>query len=419
MNREESMINAEPIARHQSVLSFIKRTLVILLGSAVMLACAPKEETAEPPSSAPETLITPPEALQKATSSSWHQASQSTTRAEEKLLLLQTAVQQLLLTPTDATLAEARTQWHETHDALLQLQPFFTLGSINPGLFKQLQQAHWQLDAWPIEPGYLDYFDVYTHSGIVNDIALPINAQAIREQHGFSSDADVALGMHAIAYLLWGENRQRPASDFLSRPANSSERKNGLEASDLPAQRRSALLSLQVSLLQDDLKSLSYRLHHDASGINVSYFSLPPQSQLQLWQGVIEDILKRQIQAELVAFRKQQLNPLPEKKEQEATLVHSPTIQIHQQFADRPLSTISTLVKAIDLLVITESAQATHENLAYWINPKLDHQQIKRLIEQVQERVEALEGMAEPSLEGTEQLEQQLQALTLALTSEH
>ncbi|MAZ88809.1 MAG: hypothetical protein CL693_14310 [Cellvibrionaceae bacterium] len=405
------MITAEPIANHEGSLSLLAQAVAILLVSAVIVGCTPKEQSTEPKHSSTELITVPAEALQKATSNSWYQAAQSTTGAEERLLILQTAVQQLLQTPSDATLAEARIQWQQSHDALLQLQPLFTLGNINPGLFQQLQQSHWQLDAWPIEPGYLDYFDVYTHSGIVNDIALPINAQAIRQQHGFSSDADVALGMHAMAYLLWGEDQQRPASDFLSRPANASERKNGLEASDLPAQRRSALLSLQTALLQDDLKSLSYRLHHNASGINVSYFSLPPQSQLQLWQGVLEDILTRQIQTELTA----QLKSLKEKSGQNTKLSQEPTSQTHQQFADRPLSTISTLVSAIEPLVMPNAGQASHESLAYWLNPELDLQQLQLQFKQISDSVTAWQNTSEPTLEQAEQLDQQLQALTLAL----
>lgn len=407
------MITAAPSAHSSSVLKRLKQTLVILLACAAIAGCTPKQEPTES-SQPPEAIDIPSAALGNATSNAWLQASQSATEAEEKLLILQSAVQQLLQTPSEEALAEAREHWHQTHDALLQLQPLFTLGNLNPGLFKQLQQAQWQLDAWPIEPGYLDYFDVYTHSGIVNDIALPINAQAIRQQHGFSSDADVVVGMHAIAYLLWGEQQQRPASDFLSRPANPIERKNGLEAADLPPQRRSALLSLQVSLLQDDLKSLGYRLNHDASGINVSYFSLPPQSQLQLWQGVISDVLNRQIQTELIAPLKLHTESQTKEKGQSSTLASA---QTHQQFSGRPLSTISTLVRSIENLVTAEPDKPPHENLAYWLNRDIDNQLLQTQLQQLHANVTALEDAREPSLEQLEELERQVQALALVLAA--
>ncbi|GAA5315872.1 MAG: hypothetical protein AseanaTS_10770 [Candidatus Pelagadaptatus aseana] len=194
-------------------------------------------------------------------------------------------IAELNATPDDEQLQAARQQWHQTHNQLLRSSSLISFGAINPGLFQQIKAAMELIDSHPIQPGYLDYFDVYQHSGIVNDIAVPITADAIRKQHGFSDGSDVSLGFHAMAYLLWGEQGSRPASDFLAPQKLEREQQlNGLKLVDLPNHRRATLLQLQATLLVDDLKSLHYRLSHQASALNGAYLSLMPRSRIQLWQ---------------------------------------------------------------------------------------------------------------------------------------
>ncbi|MGH1372688.1 MAG: imelysin family protein, partial [Cellvibrionaceae bacterium] len=226
-------------------------SIIILLAGCEKQSDQPAQDAEETAPSAPHIA---PQALAQITTRTWQQGREITQTIEPALLALQRATQTLTADPSELNLTNARKQWHQAHQQLMRLQPFFTLGHINPGLFKQLEHAQWQLDAWPIEPGYIDYFDVYKHSGIVNDIALPVTADAIRQQHGFSSDSDVAIGMHAIAYLLWGEKQQRPASDFAAQAPSASEQKNGLGGADLPPRRRGALLNLLLSLILDDLR---------------------------------------------------------------------------------------------------------------------------------------------------------------------
>ena len=74
----------------------------------------------------------------------------------------------------------------------MQVQPLFVVGQIDQR-FAALDDFRQLLDTHPIQPGYLDYFDVYTHSGIVNDIAVPITASAIRAQHGLTESLNVSV----------------------------------------------------------------------------------------------------------------------------------------------------------------------------------------------------------------------------------
>lgn len=347
------------MANQASMIKYARQWLPTLLAATLLLSGCEKQsdpQTSSTPESAQSIAIADTQALTQVTAQAWQQGHELAKAVEPSLLALQQAAKTLTKDPSELNLAKTREQWHLAHQQLLQLQPFFTLGHINPGLFKQLENAQWQLDAWPIEPGYLDYFDVYKHSGIVNDIALPITAEAIRQQHGFSSDNDVAIGMHSIAYLLWGEQQQRPASDFAAQAPSADELRNGMNGADIPTRRRGALLNLLLTLMLDDLRALDYKLDQSASGLNISYAKLPAQSQLQLWQQSIDTLLRQQLIGE-------QISPL-----KNAT-VDSEFYQ-HQQFAGQQARSIVAILTSVESLLTKEDADG--QTLAQAMNPALE-----------------------------------------------
>lgn len=387
------------MARLAPIITLVRHWIIIPLALMALLSGCEKQSDQAEPSTTESAAISPetPQALRLITAQVWRQGKDASQAIETSLLELQQLAQKLTKDPSELNLADARNQWHATHQQLLQLQPLFTLGHINPGLFKQLEQARWQLDAWPIEPGYLDYFDVYKHSGIVNDIALPITANAIRQQHGFSSDTDVAIGMHAVAYLLWGEQGKRPASDFAAQAPTSDEQQSGLEGADLPPRRRAALLNLLMSLMLDDLRALDYKLDQSASGLNINYASLPPQSQLQLWQQSIDTLLRQQLIGEQIA-------PLK-------NAIGNSVFYQHQEFAGNQAQSIVAVLTSVESLVTQENAAG--QTLAIWLNPELDIAEARKTFAEAKQ---ALLG-AEPNWSSltAEQVEElQLQIETLA-----
>lgn len=198
--------------------------------------------------------------LASATQHAWTTAVAMQQSVQPQVTALQRELTAFSQTPDEAGLQQARHHWHRVHQQLQRVQPLFALGAVAPQPFAALQESRAQLDAWPIEPGYIDYVDVYPYSGLVNDFGIPLNETSVRSQHGFSSDTEVVLGMHAIAYLLWGEHGQRPATDFTPTQPTTQQRQEGLQSADLPNQRRLALLSLQASLLRQDMDLLGQRL---------------------------------------------------------------------------------------------------------------------------------------------------------------
>ena len=265
--------------------------LTSLMMVAVLSGCQPEAPQPESDTAAPQVQLFDTK-LERTSNGVWHLASLELKETQQQVLLLQQSIDLLLTSPNDLTLGDAREQWHKTHQTLQQLEPFFSLADINPGLFGQLKDSHFLLDAWPIQAGYLDYFGVYTHSGLVNDITVPMTAEILRNQHGFTDNSDITIGLHAMAYLLWGESGQRPIEDFkASAELSSAQKQSGMSIVDLPSNRRRTLLKLQGNLLLDDLEALQYRMTHSASAVSSNYHQLTPDARLALWQESLQQLL--------------------------------------------------------------------------------------------------------------------------------
>ena len=64
------------------------------------------------------------------------------------------------------------------------------------------------IDAWPLLPGFIDNLPGYPHTGIVNDMTLPMTSEVLRAQHQITDTAEVALGFHVIEYYAFTRRHQ-------------------------------------------------------------------------------------------------------------------------------------------------------------------------------------------------------------------
>ena len=241
-------------------------TLPLILLSLLLAGCdnnnAPTLTTSIP--AATVTSENPP--LQQTTLQIWAYAGTALQQCHRHTLTLQQTLTALLQQTDDTNLQQARHSWHQAHNCLQTLRRYLLLADVSPDLFSSLGEQVFAIDAWPIQPGYLDYFDVYSFSGIVHDIAVPLTAADLRQQHGFSDVTDVSIGFHAIAYLLWGEHGTRPLTDFIAETSITTEQQSGgLSLTDLPGHRRRALLTLLGQLLVDDLQGLQQQFDANAT----------------------------------------------------------------------------------------------------------------------------------------------------------
>ncbi|MGQ9427173.1 imelysin family protein [Gilvimarinus sp. F26214L] len=244
-----------------------------------------------PPLPEPEPLVLEDPELDRATIGIWLRGVGILDAGIGEARELVTAVEALLETPGEESLQKARSAWHRAHNAYLQYELFTALGGSNPGLFGPMGEYDFAVEAWPIQPGYLDAYDVYTHSGIVNDAAMPLTAEALRQQHGFTDASDVSLGFHALEYLLWGEDSERPAEDFAQAQPDTAQENAGVRPVDLPGNRRRTLTALLANLLVDDLSAFKEAVENPNGLLRRSYLALHSASRLELLQNAAYGLL--------------------------------------------------------------------------------------------------------------------------------
>lgn len=182
---------------------------------------------------------------------------------------LREAVGQLVDTPSEETLAAARTAWLAARAPYQQTEAFRFGNAI-------VDDWEGKVNAWPLDEGLIDYVDAsYGQSGenplsTLNVIANPkvsiagaeIDASAItpaligetlHEADGI--EANVASGYHAIEFLLWGQDLNGTGAGAGARP--STDYAAGEACTGGNCDRRAAYLLAATDLLVSDLEFMA------------------------------------------------------------------------------------------------------------------------------------------------------------------
>lgn len=158
---------------------------------------------------------------------------------------LRLSIDEFLQEPDAQRQQAAQTAWRSAHLAFLDLAALPLAGPLREPLAPLL----YQIDAWPIEPGYLDQLPAYPDSGLISDLTVPITPESLREQNGFTDSSEVSLGFHALEYLIF----DRDATDFrIPGPASpriepTADAQINVNANEIIVRRR---LVLDVIMLQ-------------------------------------------------------------------------------------------------------------------------------------------------------------------------
>jgi putative iron-regulated protein len=178
---------------------------------------------------------------------------------------LQAAVDKLIAEPTDANLKAARQAWVDSRPAYMRTEGF-RFG--NP----EVDDLEGLVNAWPLDEGLIDYVDgasygdssdsnpFYTLNVIANK-QLQIGADKVDAtvidkkllqslQEVGENEANVAIGYHAIEFLLWGQDLNGTGPGAGNRPATDYDTKN---CSNGNCDRRAAYLKAATELLIEDL----------------------------------------------------------------------------------------------------------------------------------------------------------------------
>ncbi|WDR07544.1 imelysin family protein [Devosia rhodophyticola] len=182
-----------------------------------------------------------------------------------KAMALEVAVDALIASPSEETLAAAREAWKASRPAYQQTEAY-RFG--NP----LVDAWEGRVNAWPLDEGLIDYVDasygaesdtnsLYTANVIANTSLMvdgvSVDASNITPnflqndlQEAGGIESNVATGYHAIEFLLWGQDLNgtgpgagtRPATDYSTAPN---------------ADRRAAYLKAATSLLVSDLQEMA------------------------------------------------------------------------------------------------------------------------------------------------------------------
>ncbi len=182
---------------------------------------------------------------------------------------MQTKINAFLENPSTTTLANARKYWLLARDFYGQTEAFREAnGPIdNPDLLN----TEGQINAWPLEEGYIDYVSDgkggNVQNGIIGDVSFVLTEASIigkneelqeGENEAEEENADnITTGWHAIEFLLWGQdlnfNTTTNKEDF----SISGERPFTDYTTETHAARRKTYLKIVTDLLVKDLKDLS------------------------------------------------------------------------------------------------------------------------------------------------------------------
>ena len=175
-----------------------------------------------------------------------HESYEAAYREAEKL---DRAIDALLDTPTEETLAAARNAWINARPAYLMTEAFrFYDGPIDVSA-EGGDGPEGRINSWPMNEAVIDYVQGGEEGGLIADTSKEITEEVIVDSNQVNDEADVTTGWHAIEFLLWGQDLSatgpgaRPASDFV--------------AGDAKNDRRRQYLQIVTHLLVEDLEGLA------------------------------------------------------------------------------------------------------------------------------------------------------------------
>lgn len=250
-------------------ISHSRNTLLLLFITLVSAGCSEEVSVSAPPTDVPITESTSAITVDSATETAIQsllanyiiQIDSDFSGVNDSLATLHESITSLINTPDNDALAAAQNSWLDsyTNYELSALHRYFADTAVDENSALELFQLQYQLNQWPILPGYLDYVGDYPESGIVNDMTVALNSENLREQHGAFDVSEASVGFHVLEFMLWGENQTdgpRPIADFLPQLEPTPEQaSDGMAVADLSNNRRRVFLITVADALTEDFAS--------------------------------------------------------------------------------------------------------------------------------------------------------------------
>lgn len=160
-------------------------------------------------------------------------------------LELQQAVNAFVAQPSAERLKAARDAWRAAREWYGPTEAFrFYAGPIDDD-----QGPEPRLNSWPLDESYIDYVKGRPNSGIIANRKLPITKAALAKLNTKGGEENIAVGWHAIEFLLWGQ-------DFNDNGPGDRSFEDFIDGKAPNADRRRQYLQAATELLIDDLRYL-------------------------------------------------------------------------------------------------------------------------------------------------------------------
>jgi putative iron-regulated protein len=178
---------------------------------------------------------------------------------------LQKKVQDFAAQPSAERLAAARLAWVAAREWYGPTEAFRFYG----GPIDDDNGPEPRINSWPLDESYIDYVKGKAGSGIVANKKQPINKVALAKLNTKGGEENIAVGWHAIEFLLWGQ-------DFNDNGPGNRSFEDYVDGKAPHADRRRAYLLAVTELLVDDLRYLvgawvpgasNYRARFETEGL--------------------------------------------------------------------------------------------------------------------------------------------------------
>ncbi|NQY04980.1 MAG: hypothetical protein HRT68_01960 [Flavobacteriaceae bacterium] len=185
---------------------------------------------------------------------------QSYSDSYQLALNMQTAINAFVDNPTEANFTAAKNAWLAAREPYGQTEAYREASG--PVDTDNSAGTPWglgnegQMNAWPIDEGYIDYVQVGTepyagnYTSIISDAGVTISEANLASLNEGVDDKSISSGWHAIEFLLWGQDNSDPSSDL------PGQRPLADYTTDPDATRRGEYLKVSTGLLVNDLQSL-------------------------------------------------------------------------------------------------------------------------------------------------------------------
>ena len=164
---------------------------------------------------------------------------------------LKVAIDAFVATPTEDNFNAAKEAWLTSRESYGPSEAFrFANGPIDTG---DTEEIEGYLNSWPLDEAYIDYVEGNLNAGIINDTDnFPsLTKELLTGENGNGGEENVAIGYHAIEFLLWGQDLTAPSENLAGQRVYTDFVDDGTAENQ---DRRRAYLAIVADLLTDHLQ---------------------------------------------------------------------------------------------------------------------------------------------------------------------